>query len=310
MYFPYLRGKQYELIAMRELVERKLVSGNIIPIIEPVKASPYLINFIQTYLKENNNFGIIQNPNYGTFLQEIEQNTMKSYKEKYLSTISSNSCFLPVYILDKNVNRIAPLSIRQESIGICYDKDIVLFIAELSKKYNVGMYMIPDERTFKREIQGNKILMVDNFKKQIKNADYANSVDEFFSEDHLYFKEEGYKGFSDFSIIGNDYSESGFAPYAVVIHMVYFDSSSKLRVHHFVSNSNDDYTDPAGKFKEAVEKLVESSLIDKDTFAYKEFEKYYNNRKYSGLGVIKKLSLMHHIEIISRYLREKNHDIL
>ena len=34
MYFPYLRGRQFELIALRELVERKKIGQNIIPIIE------------------------------------------------------------------------------------------------------------------------------------------------------------------------------------------------------------------------------------------------------------------------------------
>ena len=37
MYFPYLRGRQFELIALRELVEKDVLSGRIMPIIEPVK---------------------------------------------------------------------------------------------------------------------------------------------------------------------------------------------------------------------------------------------------------------------------------
>lgn len=31
MYFPYLRGRQFELIALRELVEDGLIGENIIP---------------------------------------------------------------------------------------------------------------------------------------------------------------------------------------------------------------------------------------------------------------------------------------
>jgi len=88
--------------------------------------------------------------------------------------------------------------------------------------------------------------------------------------------------------------------------MVYFDREKKLRVHHFVSNSNDDYGDTPGKLEEALEKLVTSSLIRSDTYAYNELKRFYDNRIYSGLGVIKKLSLMHHIELLSRYLQERN----
>ena len=39
-----------------------------------------------------------------------------------------------------------------------------------------------------------------------------------FNSDHLhffYYKEDGCKGFSDYSIVGQEYSETGFAPTAV-----------------------------------------------------------------------------------------------
>ena len=53
MYFPYFRGRQYELIALRELLDNPNYSQNIIPIIEPVKASPTLFNTIEAYIKKN-----------------------------------------------------------------------------------------------------------------------------------------------------------------------------------------------------------------------------------------------------------------
>jgi hypothetical protein len=306
MYYPYLRGKQYELIALRELMEKDLINDKIVPIVEPIIASPYLLKFMDIYVKANRNFGIIQNPEYGTFLQEIERNEKREYKEKFSSFFTVSQYCLPVFIFNKNIDRIEPLSVEQKSIAVCAEEDVISSIPELEPKYNIDRFMIPDERIFKREIAGNKILMADNFKKQQRNADYANSDDDFFSDDHLYFAEENYKGFSDFSIIGKEYTESGFAPYAVAIHMVYFDREKKLRVHHFVSNSNDDYGDTPGKLEEALEKLVTSSLINNNTYAYNELKRFYDNRIYSGLGVIKKLSLMHHIELLSRYLQERN----
>ena len=105
------------------------------------------------------------------------------------------------------------------------------------------------------------------------------------------------------SIIGNEYSESGFAPHAVAIHIVYFDSDKNLRIRHFVSNTNDDISDPAQKFYEAVTQLVEWNKEHQlDTIAIKTFEKIYEEQSYPGLGVIKKLSLMHHLELMGRYL--------
>ena len=39
MYFPILRGRQFELLALRECVNKSLLSNKIIPIVEPVKVS-------------------------------------------------------------------------------------------------------------------------------------------------------------------------------------------------------------------------------------------------------------------------------
>ena len=113
-------------------------------------------------------------------------------------------------------------------------------------------------------------------------------------------------GFADYSVVGEEYNETGFAPYAVAIHIVYFDTDESLRVKHFVSDSNDDISDPAGKFQEALSKLVEwNKKKQLDTVAMKEFEDLYRREAYPGLGTVKKLSIMHHLELIGRYLDEE-----
>ena len=100
--------------------------------------------------------------------------------------------------------------------------------------------------------------------------------------------------------------ESGFAPYAVAIHIVYFKSDKSLWVHHFVSDSNDDIQNPAKKFYEAVSKLVnwcnDNSVTE--TRGLDAFIKHFEEQTYPGLGSVKKFSLMHHLELISRYLDE------
>lgn len=128
----------------------------------------------------------------------------------------------------------------------------------------------------------------------------------FFSEDHIFCEEEGYAGFGDYSVIGEDFLESGFAPYAVAIHIVYFAKDKSLRIHHFVSDSNDDILNPAKKFYEAVKKL--SSWVKENnvpvTAGLSSFLEHYTNETYPGLGSVKKLSLMHHLELVGRYLDE------
>ena len=137
----------------------------------------------------------------------------------------------------------------------------------------------------------------------VKNIDYLDTETEFFSSDHLYYADDGYKGFSDYSVVGEEFSETGFAPYAVAIHIVYFDKKNILRIAHFVSDSNDDISDPARKFAEAVKKLVEwNQNMGLNTVGIQAFEKAYYYQTYPGLGVVKKYSIMHHLELMSKYL--------
>ena len=75
-------------------------------------------------------------------------------------------------------------------------------------------------------------------------------------------------------------------------------------MHHFVSESNDDIQNPAKKFYEAVRKLEKWARKNDIpmTAGLKIFFEHYENQTYPGLGSVKKLSLIHHLELISKYL--------
>lgn len=51
MYFPYLRGRQNELLCLRELLDAGKLSSQVIPIIEPVKFSSTFFRHLQSLLK-------------------------------------------------------------------------------------------------------------------------------------------------------------------------------------------------------------------------------------------------------------------
>ena len=167
--------------------------------------------------------------------------------------------------------------------------------------------LILNENRFKRKIKENTILLDDKFDRKERNSDYLLNEDEFFSDDHLFYKEDGYIGFSDYSIIGKKFIDGGFAPYAVVIHMLYFDDEKNLRIHHFVSDSNYDIKDPANKFYEALNKLIEFNREKSlgETKAMEQLKDYYKSGDYPGLGSLKKISLSHHLELIGRFLDEE-----
>ncbi len=304
MYFPYLRGRQFELIALRELVEKGVLSSKIMPVIEPVKLSSTLIKTIETYGGNGRTIALIMNPKVGSFRSDLKEEKNQKLEESFLTNLKENDYILYVDLLSKDSNPEKFIEKYADNMGIiCTNKDAIpvyeKYFAETEVKYN----LIPDESGFRRKIRKNRVLLEDKFNKKDRNNDYIQVDDEPFSEDHLYYLEDGYVGFADYSVVGEEYYETGFAPYAVAIHIVYFDTDDSLRVRHFVSDSNDDISDPAGKFQEALTKLVLWNEEKKlDTVAMKEFENLYHREAYPGLGTVKKLSIMHHLELIGRYL--------
>ena len=120
-----------------------------------------------------------------------------------------------------------------------------------------------------------------------------------FSEEFKYYTDDNFVGFSDFLTIGDIYSESGFLPRAVAIHLSYIEND-KIKIRHFTSDSNQDSSDIGGKFAEALQKLInwcDESNID-ETEGIRIFKDLHNRGHFPGLGSIKKISTINHIELV------------
>src|SRR3546814_6797061 len=77
---------------------------------------------------------------------------------------------------------------------------------------------------------------------------------EEFSDLHVTYGDHGMAGFGDFLIVGDVYSEGGGPAYAVAIHLTFIDPDKDdvMYIYHFVSDTKDTPTDPAGKFAQAL----------------------------------------------------------
>ena len=311
MYFPFLRGKQFELLAIRELVSNGLLSKNIIPVIEPVKLTSTLTKAISTCIENEHMVSIIRNPSVGSFEEEYgnaaEGSRMHSLKKEF-DEYCRNANIIPGILIQKKASQILDEVINQNIplsnlLAFIDDYDCLKAFNDLFQDNTLRFTLIPDETAFKRSIRQNKVLCEDRFIKQRRSADYLE--DEVFSTDHLFYREEGYQGFSDFSVIGKEFFEKGFAPRAVAIHLVYFSTNSELRIKHFVSDSNDGIKNPAKKFYEAVTKIgdwCESKGCEPMTLGLRTLLDHMNSQTYPGLGSLKKLSIMHHLELMGKFL--------
>lgn len=310
MYFPFIRGRQYDLLALRELQSKFLINSNIIPIIEPVKFSSTLTSTVHKFIENDSKIVVIINPKVGSFQSDLKHEKVRN---EFYSLLRKPNVITGYYLNQNSTSEIkaitSELDIKLEDFAIIHDDRNQLSIYE--QIYNgVTPYInvIPQDNSFRRKIAGqNLVSKSDKFKKLLRNSDYLNNEEEFFSEEHLFFRDEGYIGFSDYSVIGAEFNEGGFAPYAVAFHIVFVNREGALDIRHFVSDSNDDTSDPAGKFGEALSKFYNwyehSDFNDlMRTDAINTLIDHYLLGTYPGLPSIKKLSIMHHLELVSKLL--------
>lgn len=306
MYYPYLRGRQYELLALRESVKKdSIISKNILPILEPVRASSTLLSTLSEFIKYEHNIVVIRKPSVGDF--EIELSLRNDFKEKYEELIKNPFIYYAYILTSKNIDEIFAEvdTINDRNVFFIYDDSSVA--EQISKRMNKAniFSLVPDKSIFRRKLR-NRIILEDCFNKQDRNADYEKNIDEYFSENQLIYLDDEWSGFSDFSIVGDNYTESGFSPKVVAIHMVYFSNDNILRVHHFLSQNDESIENIPGKFNEALTKLLSFSYFTQEnnkSFALLQFEELKNQEKFPGLGTVKKLSIMHHLELMSNFLR-------
>jgi len=313
MYYPYLRGKQFELILVRDNAEF-LTANHFHPIIEPVKEDlTALIRAMAELNKNNTPCTLIVNPEAGQnpvdskeliSLIDEEFRDYPNISLGYILSADSKPEKL-VTILQKYQNRTFSI------IHYGYTKGQVL--AELISSFsNVSKHIFIDGyagKFYQKQLKKDgieRILIRDGFKSQKKNAHYPSN--EHFSDLHITYPEEGMNGFGDFLIVGDDYSETGGPAYAVAIHLTYLEKDKDMYIYHFLSDQTDSPTDPGGKFLEALSKLmIECKKINSSIFKSKAIDEFcglYEKQHFPGLGSVKKLSMQHHTELMAYYFNE------
>jgi hypothetical protein len=315
MYFPLLRGKQFELLALRELSANSEVAQFMSPIIEPIKEDTTVLDrAIKTLIKASVNFNLVLN---SCVVKDIIKcrDSIYSYISENLQAYDNFQIAINVncqkefdniyeFIHSKNLGRYQFSLIHNEQLDDL--TSLKEFIEVYNVKYNIINFNKVSKRYYKNFEDKTLITLEDHFNQQSRNLDYGNKLDEFFSEECFFYKKDGYVGFSDYLTIGEQYSESGFTPYAVVIHLTYPEKET-IKIRHFISKNNNDTNFSADlpiKFSEALADLIyfikEKNLHTTATF---EFEELQRKEHYPGLGSVKKLSIMHHIELMCQIMQ-------
>lgn len=171
---------------------------------------------------------------------------------------------------------------------------------QLTPKFNV--FLTNPGRLYKNTFATNSVVIRDGFQ-LMRNRDYP--PEEFFSDLHITYDRDGFDHFGDYLTIGEQYIEGGGPAYAVAIHLTYLkaDDENTIWIKHYISDSNFDTSDPANKAKEALDKLFveqqSSSFPIPTTPALQELLNYQARNHFPGLGMLKKLSMWHHLCVMA-----------
>lgn len=297
MYYPILRGKRSEFLAIKELLENTDIS-KVIPIIEPVREG---FSELIAAIKSLNGYDIepliIVNPNKGDF------NKVHTFINDDLKSQDSTIKFIPC--LDTSDNNY-PLYLDKLEKFSLFTNGLTDEIVDLSHKARFTFVgSSTSDNTLAK--MNSVVLYGDFFKSQKRNADYP--PESYFSDLHTSFHlKPNTVGFADYTITGKDFSDSGGPAIVVTIHASYFklDTHAPMFIRHYLSYDDGEQKNPGDKFKDALEKFiteVDSKILNfEETFAISKFKNLHLIKHFPGLGQVKKLSMMHHIESINNYL--------
>ncbi|MGD9940802.1 MAG: sce7725 family protein [Clostridia bacterium] len=310
-YYPYFRGKQFELLSIRKSAQLMADSG-ICPIIEPVKESLSSLQRAIDALREvKAPFILIANPKLGDhaegYLDSLEPVINKAISDEVDFSlgilVSTNPDDTSARLL---LDSYQPAQVSIIHRGMASD-EVLETIFRTGIRIREHIFTEDCSTIYRRDFKGHKrVLIVDGFERR-KNKDYPDAA-ELFSDIHLIYEDNGLNGFGDFLIVGDEYLEAGGPAYAVAIHLTYLDPTNHnaMMLRHFKSDRSETPTDPGGKYLEALAKLI--NFVDSgkpnilESSAIAEFRTQHADSYFPGLGYVKRLSMTHHIETIANFL--------
>lgn len=262
MYYPLLRGKQFELAAIRDLAKsNNLTSNKILPIIEPVRKNLSALTKTVGCLDHSGMIsGFIINPRVGELVDE-NQVLWNLYEENF----SGSDSVRPVLVVGNRTTseiihnyRQAVASEDSRPLYFLHDSaveniDVLSKLTSLSQENSEVVHLFEDENTstlYRRKFNdSHKVLIQDGFIPEDRNKDYKEK--DLFTDLHVVYEDLNLTGFGDYQIVGSGYRESGGPAYAVALHLTYIDSQQDdvMFARHFVSDSNETFADPGNKLR-------------------------------------------------------------
>ncbi|GAA0906619.1 hypothetical protein GCM10009552_13810 [Rothia nasimurium] len=306
MYLPYLYGRQYELLAVRMMLEDERDRGGLLPLIEPLMArSSDLLRCIALCADADQSLAVVVNPDKHQLKTEQAQ---AEWWEEVGPIIDSTPSIVPTLVCRWDDPRPSIAAFLQQfpgrSVAVVYPGRRLTGVDMqwLSRQQQIQWHVVAVDKVPQarwQQLPREKVVALhDCFVKLDRNADYSGT--EFFTGHHHGVPEQ-IAGVADYLCVGSQFKDGGATPHAVAIHATYVEPEDRdVWVEHFVSTDiTKDKGDVASKFVDAARKLNRAVRARPNEFgdnaALREFARLARASAFPGLPTNKKLQMVHHM---------------
>lgn len=305
MYFPYLRGKVFELEALIEVPQ--FVFSNTMPIIEPINVTTRgktlyrtIVSRLAPFILITNPVHLVSRPLTTAAVQDLIDTTLQNHASLNLGFIINQNFNLAELQAFLNSNPTRPKSlIFQHSPFPAQLQSIQAAIAA-----HPVTYIVFDDRSTDSPTraafahQSGRVLITDGFQRKSRNLDYRNTST--FASNFATWKSNGRAGIGDYLTMGDHVNDGGGGAYVITLHITR-STPNGILTHHFSSTYQPTVQGlTAPKFAEANALLVTSpDFVSLNSSGLTLYRSWHNTQHNPQLGAAKKASMMHHIELMS-----------
>lgn len=308
-YFPFLRGRQNELVAVQQLAAGGRTVDEIVPIIEPVSYRG-LGKALHAWNDSQRDLILVVNPRVRLresvlldYVRAADELPLMDNRIRAGILLSRSTSLRRIAKLLERYDAYRPVAIHLQA----HSRESA--VAKLLRR-SVRLHVYHQGQTppgYHDAFDGDHVLLLDGFERRARNGDYPE-VSDFESAISTY-RRDGFSGFGDFTIVGDTAGKKGGAPPRhVVVHLTYFDSHSRLRVRHLRSRNATDVA-TARMFRDALEQLptfLQTVPASTRTPAVREFLTFLAGQHFPGLGPVKGLSILHHAQLLAAHLARRS----
>ncbi|MGC4058190.1 MAG: sce7725 family protein [Chitinophagaceae bacterium] len=307
MYYPFLRGKKFELYSIENVNVN--VFQNTLPIVEPVGAPTNAVanGSFKRLAVAKRPFILIINPQHGKISRaKVESHLLNGllathtgvsvgYIVVQTSTAAEVRTFLTSY-----PGRGKALIFRGNFTPVILDQILI------EVRMNVPDVIVFESSKTSTVTQNafawhpHRVLLTDGFHRASRNADYQALPDTAFEADYSNYIANGWQGIGDYQTVGDIFREKGGQPYVVTLHVT-SNVVSGVQTNHYSSHSKSTIEGHAPeKFTEALNKLVACPKITPlNSTGLDMYRDWHARGHFPQLGAAKQASLQHHFELMS-----------